>query len=64
MDTALQEVVFCVYEDHNAGHWRNPRGNIMEQFRDVFGLRHKHVRFARGTKPSAFDACRPPPQGA
>eukprot|EP00969_Alexandrium_andersonii_P372745 15482431-Alexandrium_andersonii.AAC.1 len=36
----------------------------MEPFRNVFGIRHKHVRFAPGTNPSALDARRPPPQGA
>eukprot|EP00969_Alexandrium_andersonii_P280402 12396717-Alexandrium_andersonii.AAC.1 len=61
MDTPLQEVVFCIYEGHNAGHWRNPRVNV-EPFRDVFGVRRKDVRFAPGTKPSASDACRPPPR--
>eukprot|EP00969_Alexandrium_andersonii_P166619 7362628-Alexandrium_andersonii.AAC.1 len=63
MDTDLQEVVFSMYEDHNGGHWHNPRGD-MEPFRDIFGLPRKHVRFAPSTKPAALDSSRPPPQGA
>eukprot|EP00969_Alexandrium_andersonii_P269703 11920868-Alexandrium_andersonii.AAC.1 len=36
METHLEEVVFCILEDHNSGQWRNPRGNI-EPFREAFG---------------------------
>eukprot|EP00969_Alexandrium_andersonii_P279454 12352493-Alexandrium_andersonii.AAC.1 len=64
MDTPLQEVVFCIFEDHNAGKWHNPRGN-MEPFRDVFGIPRQHVRFSAGTKaPAADDAPQAKPKGA
>mmetsp|Transcript_13588 Transcript_13588/g.38648 ORF Transcript_13588/g.38648 Transcript_13588/m.38648 type:complete len:342 (+) Transcript_13588:230-1255(+) len=31
----LKEVVFCIFDDHNAGCHHNPRGNV-EPFREVF----------------------------
>eukprot|EP00969_Alexandrium_andersonii_P331018 14631407-Alexandrium_andersonii.AAC.1 len=34
METYLEEVVFCILEDHNSAKWHNPRGNV-EPFRDV-----------------------------
>eukprot|EP00969_Alexandrium_andersonii_P080463 3546865-Alexandrium_andersonii.AAC.1 len=41
METGLEEVAFCIYEDHNSGKWHKPRGN-MGPFRDVFGQEHRH----------------------
>eukprot|EP00969_Alexandrium_andersonii_P261935 11579529-Alexandrium_andersonii.AAC.1 len=32
----LQEVVLCIFEDHNSGQWRNPRGNLAP-FEEAFG---------------------------
>jgi len=32
----LRQVTFCIFDDHNAGHGHNPRGNF-EPFKTVFG---------------------------
>eukprot|EP00969_Alexandrium_andersonii_P062962 2773412-Alexandrium_andersonii.AAC.1 len=64
METYLEEVAFCIFEDHNAGKWHNPRGNT-EPFRDVFGLEHQHARRSADT-PAATEGQgqRAQPKGA
>eukprot|EP00969_Alexandrium_andersonii_P092139 4068250-Alexandrium_andersonii.AAC.1 len=43
METYLEEVGFCIFEDHNSVKWHNPRGN-MEPFREAFGQGHRGLR--------------------
>eukprot|EP00969_Alexandrium_andersonii_P233386 10303682-Alexandrium_andersonii.AAC.1 len=51
METALEEVVFCILENHNAGKWHNPRGDI-EHFREAFG---KGLREQRRQPPDGWE---------
>lgn len=34
----IQEALFCIFDDHNAGHAHNPQGNFVP-FQEVFGRR-------------------------
>ena len=34
--SSLTEVVFCIVDDHNAGGWHNPHGNLAP-FREILG---------------------------
>eukprot|EP00969_Alexandrium_andersonii_P232726 10275475-Alexandrium_andersonii.AAC.1 len=52
METHLEEVVFCVLEDHNSAKW-HPRGNV-EPFREAFG------KGLRGPRHPAPGESKPP----